>query len=103
MNPVPPTRLFHIQRETVQAYLDDLATLAVRYGLVIDGGFLSPRNADTGGYHLATRDGYLRTYAVDSHQARCVARKPHARRYRSTVTADIAGITGHELIRRLRR
>ena len=77
MNIMPATSLWHLQRETVQAYLDDLATLAVRHGIVIDGGVLSPRSADTGGYLLVTRGGCLRTYATDSHQARNVSRESH--------------------------
>lgn len=103
MNIIPATSLWHLQRETVQAYLDDLATLAVRHGIVIDGGVLSPRSADTGGYLLVIRSGHLRTYATDSHQARILAVKPRGKRRRSTMTGDIAGITGHEMIRRLRR
>lgn len=103
MNPIPPTSLLHLSREAVQAYLDDLAALSVRYGIVVDGGVLRPRDADVGGYLLVVRSGQVRTYATDSDEARFTAQGHRRTGRRSrTMTADVAGITAHQVIQRLR-
>lgn len=100
-----PTSLCHLSRDRVQAYLDDLAALAVRHGIVVETGFLAPRGDDIGGF-LVTARGHLSTYAIDSREGRAFARNPRAaqtRRRPPVVVADIAGITAHDLVRRLRR
>lgn len=100
-----PTSVDRLPRETVQAFLDDLAALSARHGIVIDSGSLVPRDDDVGGYLLATA-GYLYAYSVGdrgvevvrSNLLDAIARQPPR-----TMTADIAGITAHELIRRCAR
>jgi hypothetical protein len=100
-----PTNIDQLPRERVQAYLDDLAALAARHGIVIDSGSLLPRRDDVGGYLLAV-GGYLHTYPVgdrDVEVVRANLREALAQRQPRTMTADIATITGHDLIRRLHR
>lgn len=100
-----PTSVDQLPRETVQAFIDDLGALSARYGIVIDSGSLVPRDADVGGYLLATA-GYLHSYAVGDREVevlRANVLDAIARQTPRTMAADIAGITAHELIRRLRR
>ena len=100
-----PTNLDHLPRERVQAFLDDLAVLSARHGIVIDSGSLVPRRDDVGGYLFATA-GYLHAYPVgdrDVEVVRANFREAFAQRQPRTMTADIAGITAHDLIRRSRR
>jgi hypothetical protein len=99
---VQPTNVDHLPRESVQAFLDDLAMLSVRHGIVIDSGSLVPRRDYVGGYLLAT-SGYLHTYPVGDRETEAVTANLHeafAQRRPHTLTADIAGITAHDLIRR---
>lgn len=101
----PSTNVDHLPREKVQAFLDDLATLAARHGIVINCGSLEPRGDDLGGYLLAT-GGYLHTYPVGDREVEVVRaniREAFAQRRPRTMTADIAGITAHDLIRRSHR
>jgi hypothetical protein len=103
MNPIPPARLCHFERATVRAYLDELAALAVRYGIVVESGYLAPRSADTDGYLLSAR-GYVRTYAAGSHESFVAEGLRGSKRFRSWVmAASISSITAHELIRQRRR
>jgi hypothetical protein len=100
-----PTSVDQLPRETVQAFLDDLAALSARHGVVIDSGSLVPRDDDVGGYLLATA-GYLHSYAVGDREAEVVRANlldAMAQQPPRTMTADIAGLTAHELIRRLHR
>jgi hypothetical protein len=102
---VQPTNVDHLPRENVQAFLNDLAMLSVRHGIVIDSGSLVPRRNDVGGYLLAT-SGYLHTYPVGDREVQVVAaniREAFAPRRPRTLTAAIAGITAHDLIRRSAR
>ena len=100
-----PTDLSHLPRETVQAYLDELAVLSARYGIVIDNGSLMPRHIDVGGY-LLTTGGYLQMYPVGDRASEIVRanlRDAFAQRQPRTLAADIAGLTAHDLIRRSRQ
>ena len=100
----PPTTVDHLPREQVQAYLDDLAVLTARHGIVIYCGSLALRGDDTGGYLLAT-GGYLHAYPVGDREVEVVRAnlsEAFAGRRPRTMTADIAGITAHDLIRRSR-
>lgn len=102
---VQPTNVDHLPRERVQAYLDDLAAISVRHRIVIDSGSLVPRRDAVGGYLLAT-SGSLHTYPVGDREVQVVAanlREVFAQRQPRTLTADIAGITAHDLIRRSAR
>ena len=86
----------------MQAYLDDLAVLTARHGIVIHCGSLAPRGDDIGGYLLAT-GGYLHVYPVGDREVEVVRAnlsEAFAQRRPRTMTADIAGITAHDLIRR---
>lgn len=98
-----PANIDHLPEEKVQAYLDDLALLSARHGIVIDSGSLAPRRGDVGGYLLAT-GGYLHVYRVGDRNAEIVRanfREALTQRRRPrTMAADIAGITAHDLIRR---
>jgi hypothetical protein len=99
---VQPTTVDHLPRERVQAYLDELAMLSVRHAIVVDSGSLVPRRDEVGGYLLAA-GGYLHTYPVGDREVRVVTanlREAFAQRQPRTLTADIAGITAHDLIRR---
>ena len=101
----PPPNVDHLPREQVQAYLDDLAVLSARHGIVIYCGSLAPRGADNGGYLLAT-GGYLHVYPVGEREVEVVRAnlsEAFAQRRPRTMTADIAGITAHDLFRRSRR
>ena len=98
-----PTSVDHLPPEKVQRFLDDLAALSARHGIVIDSGSLSPRSDAVGGYLLAA-GGYLHVYAVDDREAdviRANLDEVFAQRRPRTMTAGIAGITAHDLIRRL--
>ena len=89
----------------MQAYLDDLAVLTARHGIVIHCGSLSPRGDDTGGYLLAT-GGYLHTYPVGDREVEVVRAnlsEAFAGHRPRTITSDIAGITADDLIRRSAR
>lgn len=100
-----PTSVDHLPRERVQRFLDDLAALTARHGIVIHCGSLAPRGDDIGGYLLAT-GGYLHAYAVGDREVELVrANLPEAfaQRRPRTMTSDIAGITAHDLIRRAHR
>lgn len=100
-----PTSVDQLPREVVQAYLDDLAALSARHGIVIDSGSLVPRHDNVGGYLLATA-GYLHAYPVGDREVEVVRanlREALARCRPRTMTADITGITAHDLIRRSRR
>jgi hypothetical protein len=100
-----PTNVDHLPRERVQAFLDDLADLTARHGIVIHCGSLAPRGDDIGGYRLAT-GGYLHAYPVGDREgevARANLPEVFAQRRPRTMTSDIAGITAHDLIRRSRR
>lgn len=100
-----PTNVDHLPREQVQAYLDDLAALSARHGIVIDSGSLAPRSDAVGGYLLAA-GGYLYTYPVGDRVVEVVRAnlcEAFAQRQPRTMTADITGITAHDLIRRLHR
>jgi hypothetical protein len=105
MSIAQPTNVDQLPRETVQAYLDDLAALSARHGIVIDSGSLVPRRDDVGGYLLAT-GGYLHAYAAGDREVHVVTanlREAFAERQPRTMTANIAGITAHDLIRRSNR
>jgi hypothetical protein len=100
-----PTSVDQLPRERVQAYLDDLAALSARHGIVIDSGSLVPRRDDVGGYLLAV-GGFLHAYPVGDREVEVVRanlREAIAQRQPRTMTADIAGISAHDLIRRLHR
>lgn len=100
-----PTSVDQLPRETVQAFIDDLAALSARHGIVIESGNLVPRFNDVGGYLLATA-GFLYSYAVGDREVEVVRTNvldAIARQPPRTMTADIAGITAHELIRRCAR
>lgn len=95
-----PTNVDHLPREKVQAFIDDLAALTARHGIVICS--LAPCGDDIGGYLLAT-GGYLHAYLVGDCEVEVVHAKPteafaHPRPL--PMTADIAGITAHDLVRR---
>lgn len=97
-----PNSLDHLPREKLQAFLDDLAALAARHRIVIDSGSLVPRRDDVGGYLLATA-GFLHTYPIGDREIEVVRanlREAISQRQPRTMTADIAGITAHDLIRR---
>lgn len=102
MNLFRPTDLSHLRHEVVQAYLDGLAVLSARHGIVIDSGSLMPRGADVGGYVL-TAGGYLHVYPVGEGDAQIVSaniRDAFEQRKPRTLASDIAGLTAHELMRR---
>lgn len=92
--------------ETVQTYLDALATISAKFGIVIDCGSLRPMDDDVGGY-LLTTGGYLRLYSIGDRVADVVRDNlrgdgpaqwdPH------TMVSDIAGLSAHDLIRFIRK
>ena len=99
-----PTSVDHLPREQVQAFLDDLASLTARHGIVVHCGNLAPRGDDNGGYLLAT-GGYLHIYPVGDREVdvvRANLSEAFAQRRPRTMTSDIAGVTAHDLVRRLR-
>jgi hypothetical protein len=105
MMPFAPTNVDHLPQEELQSFLDDLATLAARHWIVINCGSLELRGDDLGGYLLAT-GGYLHSYRVGDCEVEAVRanlQEAFAQRRPLTMTADIAGITAHDLIRRLHR
>ena len=91
--------------DTVQAYLDALAALSARYGIVIDSGSLRPIDGDIGGY-LLTTGGYLRLYPLGdrvAHVIRDSLSNAPGRCDPYTRVSDIAGLSAHDLIRLLRK
>ena len=105
MSIIPPTTLHDLEREAVQDFLDDLAVLAFRYGIVVESGTLAPRGNDVGGYLLLAKSAHLRTYDIGSYGSRLAAKGPHATTGRRsvTMTSSITALTAHAVITRLRR
>lgn len=96
---MPILTIDHLPRERVQAYLDDLAALSVRHGVVAHTASLEPRSADVGGYLLAV-GGFLHIYTIGEAAGLLddIAQgQPHP------LAADIAGVTAHDLVRRCAR
>jgi hypothetical protein len=103
--PRPITSVEQLPAEAIQVYLDDLAALSARHGIVIDSGSLVPRAADVGGYLLGTH-GFLYAYKAGDRVVEVFRANLDAalkQRQPRTLTADISGITAHDLIRRSRR
>ena len=90
--------------ETIQAFLDALAALSLRHGIVVDSGSHAPMHPDVGGYLLAT-GGYLHTYAPGEQLVRRVVANLYdalCQTPSATFVADFAGMTAHERMRSLR-
>jgi hypothetical protein len=100
-----PLQINSLPPDTVQAYLDALAALSARYGIVIDSGSLRPMDGDIGGY-LLTTGGYLGLYPLGDRMADVIRDNLSSAPGRCdpyTRVSDIAGLSAHDLIRLLRK
>jgi hypothetical protein len=92
---------------TIQAYLDGIAALSIRHGLVADFANLMPLYPEVGGYCL-TGCGYLRVYttgeladvAAIREQLRAASAASDTRP--RTYISDFASLSGHERLRLLK-
>jgi hypothetical protein len=87
--------------DTIQSFLDGLAALSTRHGIVVDMANLMPLHPGAGGYFVSP-GGYLTTASPD--EAGEMMRAPQgsaAPEARAYVTA-FAAISGHDRLRILR-
>lgn len=87
--------------ETIHAYLDALAALSLRFGIVVASGSLVPTHADVGGYFIAP-GGYLFVYDRDKRSSFDLAADLHdvpTGQPPSTFVSDVAGMTAHDRVR----
>ncbi|HRO27394.1 MAG TPA: hypothetical protein PLD19_08160 [Luteimonas sp.] len=90
--------------QTIQTYLEAVAALSIKHGLVIDFANVMPTYPGVGGYCL-TRCGYLRVYAHDELPVEAVTRErllaePEDPRHH-TYIADFASMSAHDRLRLL--
>lgn len=87
--------------DDIQAFLQGLAVLSLRHGVVVDMANLMPRYAGVGGYFLSS-DGYLTIASPDEvdEMAHAIqeAASPESRAY----MAPFGSMTSHDRIRILR-